>query len=89
MTNVIKGCGSTLSVFYLSKYHPRRRVSFSPMNPLTARHFAAGDCSGKRFDFRVFPPRYYIPYLPLSSVPSSTAKVAKVSTEDDFKTKAS
>ncbi|CAK8678534.1 unnamed protein product [Clavelina lepadiformis] len=47
------------------------------MNPLTARHFAAGDCSGQRFAFRVFPPRYYFPYLPLSSVPSSTAKLAK------------
>ncbi|CAK8678499.1 unnamed protein product [Clavelina lepadiformis] len=57
--------------------------------PLTARHFFAGDCSGQRFAFRVFPPRYYFPYLPLSSVPSSTAKLAKVSTEDDFKTKAS
>ncbi|CAK8678476.1 unnamed protein product [Clavelina lepadiformis] len=60
-----------------------------PMDPLTARHFAAGDCTGQRFAFRVVPPRYYFPYLPLSSVPSSTAKLAKVSTEDDFKTKAS
>ncbi|CAK8678475.1 unnamed protein product [Clavelina lepadiformis] len=71
------------------KYHPRPHVSFSPMDNLTARHFAAGDCTGQRYAFRVVPPRYYFPYLPLSSVPSSTAKLAKVSTEDDFKTKAS
>ncbi|CAK8678485.1 unnamed protein product [Clavelina lepadiformis] len=81
MTNGIKDCGSNLSVFYLNK--------FSPMDPLTARHIAIGDCSGQRFAFRVVPPRHYFPYLPLSSVPSSTAKFAKVSTEDDFKTKAS
>ncbi|CAK8690346.1 unnamed protein product, partial [Clavelina lepadiformis] len=60
----------------------------SPMDPLTARRFAAVDCSGQRFAFRVVPPRYQFPYLPLSSVPSSTVKLAKVSTEDDFKTKA-
>ncbi|CAK8690351.1 unnamed protein product [Clavelina lepadiformis] len=58
------------------------------MDPLTARRFAAVDCSGQRFAFRVVPPRYQFPYLPLSSVPSSTVKLAKVSTEDDFKTKA-
>ncbi|CAK8678477.1 unnamed protein product [Clavelina lepadiformis] len=61
----------------------------SPMDPLTARDFAAGDCSGQRYAFRVVPPRYYFPYLPLSSIPSSTGKLSKVSTEDDFKTKAS
>ncbi|CAK8678497.1 unnamed protein product [Clavelina lepadiformis] len=79
MTNGIKDCGSTLSVFYLNK----------SAGPLTAHHFFAGDCSGQRFAFRVVPLKYYFPYLPLSSVPSSTAKLAKVSTEDDFKTKAS
>ncbi|CAK8690355.1 unnamed protein product [Clavelina lepadiformis] len=77
------------STVKLAKYHPRLHVSFSPMDPLKARRFAAVDCSGQRFAFRVVPPRYQFPYLPLSSVPSSTVKLAKVSTEDDFKTKAS
>ncbi|CAK8690348.1 unnamed protein product [Clavelina lepadiformis] len=67
----------------------RAKKDERPMDPLTARRFAAVDCSGQRFAFRVVPPRYQFPYLPLSSVPSSTVKLAKVSTEDDFKTKAS
>ncbi|CAK8690339.1 unnamed protein product [Clavelina lepadiformis] len=66
----------------------RAKKDERPMDPLTARRFAAVDCSGQRFAFRVVPPRYQFPYLPLSSVPSSTVKLAKVSTEDDFKTKA-
>ncbi|CAK8696480.1 unnamed protein product, partial [Clavelina lepadiformis] len=71
------------------KYHPRPHVSFSPIDPLTARHFAAGDCSGQRFAFRVVPPRHLIP-IPSSKLRAVVnCKACQVSTEDDFKRKAS
>ncbi|CAK8678487.1 unnamed protein product [Clavelina lepadiformis] len=44
---------------HLSRLKPIRetnRKQDTPMDTLTARHFAAGDCSGQRFAFRVVPP---------------------------------